>query len=159
MFSADSEAPTFPSGLPGWKSSRYPLGGAKTGPAWRAMWRALGGLPDGEWVSGDALVSLGAIEASCTPETCRVLLTRAANAGVLERERRLVAQRYRNYYRQSIPAYRWIVEALKDGRFRTVLLEGDPGAEYLEELVQRGALERRWNGRSQYRLTWKVPQS
>jgi hypothetical protein len=151
-----NEAPSFPSGT-GWKSARYPLGGAKTAGAWRAMWQAMAGLPAGEWAESGALAEVGMRAAACSVETARVLLTRAANAGVLEREYRMTAGRRRVFYRQASHAYLWIVAALADGKYRSIALSGAPGTEYLEELVQRGALERRWEGRSLYRLTWKPP--
>lgn len=153
----DDEAPSFPSGVPGWESKRYPLGGAKTGAAWRAMWAALGQRSDGEWLGRDALSRLGAAAAGCDQGTAKVLLSRAAGAAVLEREYRTIGGRRRVFYRRASGAYRMVVAALADGKYRAVVLGGAEGERYLQELVDRGALERRWDGRAQYRLTWTPP--
>lgn len=154
----ESEAPSFPTGTD-WKSDVYPMGGAKTGAAWQAAWDALSRLPRGEWIGSAELIRFAAWDAECTEGTVRVILVRAANAGVLERKYEQGGERRRSrvFYRKATPEYRWLIKVLADGKYRAVALEGSAGHEYLEELVQRGVLERRWEGRSHYRLTWKPP--
>ena len=73
------------------RAQAYPLGGRKTGPAWRAMWRAL--LAETEPMPDETLRAIGAAAGECVETTAKLLLIRAANAGVLERTYRDVPGR------------------------------------------------------------------
>jgi hypothetical protein len=92
-------APDFPlgRGKPGMKP--YPGGGAKVGPAWRAMWGAMGVAGD-QFTSGEELEEVGACAGDCEPWTAKLLLVRAANAGLIERDYELIKSRRRIKYRR-----------------------------------------------------------
>lgn len=76
----------------------YPMGGVKTAPAWRAMWEALYDAR-GEWVRGTELDAIGADAGRCAPMTAKLLLHRAAQAGVIEKDKAMVASRWQVRYR------------------------------------------------------------
>lgn len=152
----DDTAPSFPAGG-AWRSKNYPLKGVKTGPAWRAMWKALGDLGGGEWAVGEDLMLLGADAGGCSLQTARLLLIRAGNAGVVERKGSRFDSRTRTVYRRASMPYRMLVDLLADGKYAVVKGEIWKPV-YLDELVDRGVLERRArNGEYAYRLTWKPP--
>lgn len=81
--------------------SDYPLGGAKTGPIWRAAWSVL--VDETEHVSGADLVD-DVIERvpDAHPETVRQILRRAVVAGILESEIRLAQGRNRAHFRIKV---------------------------------------------------------
>lgn len=97
--------PTFPSGLKRRGSDAYPMGGVKTGPAWRGMWEALCDAR-GEWVPGVALDEIGAERGRCSDWTAKLLLHRAAGAGVIEKDKTVVGGRWQVRYRVSVPEVR-----------------------------------------------------
>lgn len=94
--------PTFPDrSKPGVRASyaaAYPMGGVKTAPAWRAMWHALCDA-GGQWVRGMELDEIGADAGRCSPKTAKLLLHRAAQQGVIEKDKTIVASRWQVRYR------------------------------------------------------------
>lgn len=90
--------PTFPTGLKRRGADAYPMGGVKTAPAWRAMWRAL--VDAGEdWVRGAELDEVGSLAGRCSPWTAKLLLHRAADAGVLDKDKTVIDGRWQVRYR------------------------------------------------------------
>ena len=82
-YSGGMETTTAPDLTPG-----YPSNGAKLGPAWKDVWRTLGLIND--FTDGRALAGGIAPEHDLSPSTLVALLSRAAKAGLLDRESRSV---------------------------------------------------------------------
>lgn len=100
-----TKAPDFPGGRPG-QNSGYPSNGASIGPAWQDLWDLLRASPDNA-LNGRELASQVAPRHNLEPSTLVALLSRAAKAGLLEREQRQVtvpvldreAKRSQTFYR------------------------------------------------------------
>jgi hypothetical protein len=79
----------------------YPTKGAKLGPAWSAIWRKLSKAED--FLDGRELADQVAAKYDLAPATLVALLSRAAKAGVLDKELRPVqttrGTRDRTFYR------------------------------------------------------------
>ena len=82
-------------------SGDYPGNGKKIGPAWRAVWAELGQADD--YLDGRELAVKYAAPNGLMPSTLVALISRAAQAGLLERELRPVTSgrgpRNRSFYR------------------------------------------------------------
>jgi hypothetical protein len=93
-------APDIPN--PTWPNGGYPSKGVKLGPAWLAMWRKLGKAGD-EFLDGRSLAESVAPGHELAPATLIALLSRAAKAGLLEKDSRMVkgtrGMRPRTFYR------------------------------------------------------------
>lgn len=78
----------------------YPSKGERIGPAWRAMWAALG---DDGWHDSKALAMAGELAGGCAHKTARNLLFAAARAGLLDAESRQdeMSKRWRTWFRRS----------------------------------------------------------
>jgi len=81
----------------------YPSGGARLGPAWADIWRALARTPE-EFQDGYPIAERVAKKYEMSPATLIGLIKRAATAGLLEREPRMVntgkrGNRARTHYR------------------------------------------------------------
>ena len=87
------------SAAPDW-SRNYPSAGERIGPAWRAMWAALG---DDEWHDSKALAMAGELAGGCAHKTARNLLFAAARAGILDADSRQdeTSNRWRTWFRRS----------------------------------------------------------
>lgn len=79
--------------------SDYPLGGAKVGPIWRAAWAELRHNGRVSLSGADLVTRVQRMIPDAHPETIRLILRRAAVAGILESEIRLHAKRNRAHYR------------------------------------------------------------
>jgi hypothetical protein len=103
---ASTKAPDIPN--PAYPRGGYPTGGAKLGPAWRDIWNRLSRAQTREdkFLDGRELADTVAIKHDLAPATLVALLSRAAKAGVLDKELRPVTStrglRNRTFYR--IPA-------------------------------------------------------
>lgn len=79
----------------------YPSKGKRLGPAWRDLWSAL--ADSGDYQDGRALATPIAIRHDLAPATLVAVLSRAALAGLLEKEGRNVisgrGNRKRTHYR------------------------------------------------------------
>lgn len=82
------EAPDF--SLPGYPEVGYPNKGARLGPAWREIWAALAADPEA-WKDGQALTNPIAEKHGLSAVTLRVLMSRAAQCGVVDRRKLPVA--------------------------------------------------------------------
>lgn len=80
-------APDFPGGRPG-QDTGYPSKGKKLGPAWQQIWDRLRMSSDA--VDGKELADAVAPDYDLAPATLVGLLSRAALAGVLDKEHRSV---------------------------------------------------------------------
>lgn len=78
--------------------SDYPLGGEKTGPAWRFAWEILYRDPT-RYLDAVDIVSEVAAVLKVNARTVRNLLMAAERAGILEKEIRLSGHRNRAHYR------------------------------------------------------------
>ncbi len=87
-------------GAPG--SARYPMGGARTLGAWQAMWDAMRKAGD-DWSYGSDLDLVGAAQGPCALGTAKLILHRAAKAGILESRLVLRDHRRQVEYRISKP--------------------------------------------------------
>lgn len=94
-----TKAPDIPN--PAYPNGGYPTGGEKLGPAWSAIWLKLNRATD--HLDGRVLADSVAPEHDLAPATLVALLSRAAKAGVLEKELRPVQStrgaRERAFYR------------------------------------------------------------
>ncbi|HEU4753933.1 MAG TPA: hypothetical protein VFU47_12565 [Armatimonadota bacterium] len=79
-----TEAPAFDP-----ERNDYPLGGAKTGPAWRTAWRVLQERP-GDFLDAAEVVERMMAESGLASFTAHHLLRQAARVGLLEQEIRYV---------------------------------------------------------------------
>jgi DNA-binding MarR family transcriptional regulator len=83
-------------------SPGYPSNGAKLGPAWAAVWRALDRKGE-DYTDGRELAAKVADRYDLKPSTLVAVLSRAALAGLLDKEGRPVTtgrgQRIRTFYR------------------------------------------------------------
>jgi len=82
------KAPDFPGGRPG-QDSGYPSKGTSIGPAWQDLWDRIR-ASHGKYVNGRDLAAEVAPLHDLQPSTLVSLLSRAAKAGILEREQRPV---------------------------------------------------------------------
>ena len=93
-------APDIPN--PTWPNGGYPSKGKKLGPAWEAIWRRLSRTP-GEFLDGRELATKVAERHDLSPNTLVAVLSRAAAAGLLDKEGRSVqtgrGPRTRTFYR------------------------------------------------------------
>jgi hypothetical protein len=102
----DMTTKTVPDITPG-----YPSNGAKLGPAWSAIWRALARADDA--LDGRELAAKVAPKYELAPATLVALISRAAKAGLLDREPRPVitgrGTRTRTFYRIHVahPEDQW----------------------------------------------------
>lgn len=87
-----NDAPALPRKRGDRHSKNYPLGGIKTGPAWRAVWRALGDSPCPVWQ--EHLVQIGAAAGDANPATVRTMLARFRDAGIIRADKRLIGIRW-----------------------------------------------------------------
>jgi len=94
-----TDAPDIPN--PAWPNGGYPTKGKKLGPAWSAIWRKLNRAND--YLDGRELADDIAPKHDLMASTLVALLSRAAKAGVLEKEQRHVQStrglRRRTFYR------------------------------------------------------------
>jgi hypothetical protein len=92
-------APDIPN--PAYPKGGYPTKGAKLGPAWSAIWRKLNRADD--YLDGRELADQVAPKHDLAPATLVALLSRAAKAGILQKELRPVqtkrGARDRTFYR------------------------------------------------------------
>lgn len=91
-----------PSFAPERARSDYPLSGAKTGPAWRAIWVMLyQRKPDLYTDQADIVQDVHTLTASTgvSPRTIRNLLIAAEKVGILEKITKLSGGRNRAHYR------------------------------------------------------------
>lgn len=91
--------------IPGYETG-YPSPTRRLGKAWAFAWTKLTSA-DGEFLDGTELAAVAARKAGLEASTIISFLTRAATAGVLEREHRTVAgkrgPRRRTFYRVPQP--------------------------------------------------------
>jgi len=83
--------------------SNYPLGGTKTGPAWRAAWNMLRkahGKPD-EFLPSSEIATYASESCGASPDTVKNLLLSAYRFGVLVKSYRMVNSRTQACYRIS----------------------------------------------------------
>jgi hypothetical protein len=83
-----TKAPDIPN--PAWPKGGYPTKGKRLGPAWDKMWRALERVGT-EYLDGKELSDTVAKETDLSPATLVALLSRAAGAGILEKDTRAVS--------------------------------------------------------------------
>jgi len=83
--------------------SNYPLGGTKTGPAWRYAWECLreAYTVPGEFVPSSEIASRVAERTDASPDTVKNLLLSAYRFGVLVKSYRMVNSRTQACYRIS----------------------------------------------------------
>ena len=93
------DAPDIPN--PAYPRGGYPTKGAKLGPAWRDIWKRL--AKEGDFLDGRELADTVAPRHDLAPATLVALLSRAAKAGVLDKDHRPVVstrgRRARTFYR------------------------------------------------------------
>ena len=86
------DAPALPRKRGDRHSKNYPLGGVKTGPAWRAVWQVLGAVNAPIWQ--EHLVQIGAAAGDANPATVRTMLARFRDAGIIRADKQFIGIRW-----------------------------------------------------------------